>query len=138
MIDFQDITSPALVLISWSMIMMLWLYSIRIPIVIQRRIKMEDNMTKEKFNSFMSPYAKNVADNYNHLMEQPTIFYAIVFYFKVTQKGTSLQTVLAWFYVGTRIVHSLFQAGGLILNRFMIFMVSSFILSLMIVSAWIY
>jgi hypothetical protein len=48
--------------------------------------------------------------NYSHLMEQPTIFYAVVFVLALAGAGTGLNLMLAWAYVGLRIAHSIWQA----------------------------
>jgi hypothetical protein len=50
------------------------------------------------------------ADNYNHLMEQPTQFYAIIFALIQLDAKDQLTVGLAWGYVSLRVVHSLVQA----------------------------
>jgi hypothetical protein len=50
--------------------------------------------------------------NYNHLMEQPTIFYAIALTLALMGIGGGINYWLAWGYVGFRIVHSLVQCDG--------------------------
>jgi len=48
--------------------------------------------------------------NYDHLMEQPTIFYATILVLVVIDQGVGTNTALAWAYCLLRIVHSLWQA----------------------------
>ena len=50
--------------------------------------------------------------NYNHLMEQPTIFYAIAITLALMDFGGGINYWLAWGYVGFRVVHSLVQVHG--------------------------
>ena len=50
------------------------------------------------------------ADNYNHLMEQPTIFYAVALASAIAGAGDGLNMMLAWFYLGSRVVHSIVQS----------------------------
>ena len=50
------------------------------------------------------------AHNYQHLMEQPTIFYAIVFALILMGFDAAINVYLAWAYVALRIVHSIVQA----------------------------
>ncbi len=59
-----------------------------------------------------SPEAKAQwkAHNYNHLMEQPTIFYAIVLTLALMGFDHPINVMLAWGYVGFRIAHSIVQA----------------------------
>ena len=47
--------------------------------------------------------------NYNHLMEQPTIFYAIAITLALMDFGGGLNYWLAWGYVAFRVLHSLVQ-----------------------------
>ena len=67
-----------------------------------------------------------VADNYNHLMEQPTIFYATALALAVMGEGGSLAVNLAWGYAGLRIVHSLVQIlSNRVVVRFLVFALAS-------------
>jgi hypothetical protein len=76
------------------------------------------------------------ADNYNHLMEQPTLFYATVLTLALVGQGDGLNLALAWAYVGLRLVHSLIQALiNVIILRFAVFMVASSVLVLLAVRA---
>jgi hypothetical protein len=73
--------------------------------------------------------ARQVAHNYNHLHEQPTIFYALVIYTHLMGLGDSTNTLLAWCYVGARVVHSLIQCtSNYVPLRFVVFAVGSFFL----------
>jgi hypothetical protein len=56
------------------------------------------------------PQAQWKAHNYMHLMEQPTIFYAIVFALILMRFDAAINVWLAWGYVGFRVLHSIFQA----------------------------
>ena len=70
-----------------------------------------------------------VADNYNHLHEQPTVFYALVFYSQLAGNVSSATINLAWAYVALRIVHSLVQnISGSVMARFSVFALSSLVL----------
>jgi hypothetical protein len=69
------------------------------------------------------------ADNYNHLMEQPTQFYAIALALALLGDASAWSMGLAWAYVGLRVVHSLWQV--LVNNiqvRFALFSISSLVL----------
>jgi hypothetical protein len=76
------------------------------------------------------------ADNYNHLMEQPTLFYATALTLALVGQGDGLNLALAWAYVGLRLLHSLIQALiNVIILRFAVFMVASSVLVLLAVRA---
>jgi hypothetical protein len=67
--------------------------------------------------------------NYNHLLEQPTLFYAVTLSLVVLGASGAINSALAWSYVALRIAHSLVQATtNVILIRFSIFIVSSIVL----------
>ena len=74
------------------------------------------------------------ADNYNHLMEQPTIFYATAFAAQLAGMIDPINIGLAWTYVALRVVHSLVQAtANIIIVRFTLFTISSFVLAILAV-----
>ncbi len=74
---------------------------------------------REAFNAQMPPHARWKADNYNHLLEQPTLFYAVTLTLAMLGAGDRINTTLAWSYVALRILHSLVQATtNVILQRF--------------------
>ena len=69
------------------------------------------------------------ADNYNHLMEMPILFYAIAITLAVSGPARDPDVALAWGYVGLRVAHSLVQATvNKIELRFAVFALSSFVL----------
>ena len=75
----------------------------------------------------------NVANNYNHLMEQPTLFYAICFALQFLDPTPHpINIGLAWLYVAIRVVHSLVQATvNVIIIRFTIFIIGSIVLAIL-------
>ena len=69
------------------------------------------------------------AHNYNHLLEQPTIFYAIALVLAITGAGNGVALYLAWAYVAIRVCHSLVQATtNRIMLRFPLFALASLVL----------
>ena len=71
--------------------------------------------------------------NYEHLVEQPTIFYAIVLALALMGDAHPFNLALAWAYVGLRVVHSIVQAMGK--NRFLPFIASTLCLVALILHA---
>lgn len=110
-----EILQPLVVLAAWSMIMWLWLYASRLP-AMRRAGLLDANMVGLTGRSVRDDMvargevsASWKADNYNHLMEQPTVFYAVVIALALMGHGDGLNLTLAWIYVAFRIVHSLVQ-----------------------------
>ena len=120
------IITPVFVLIAWSLLMWVWMYATRIPAIRKANIKLDSHMVKGEQMSQLPASVRWKADNYTHLMEQPTIFYALVFALCLVDQGYGSNVWLAWAYVVLRIVHSLVQTlGNKIELRFMVFVVST-------------
>ena len=121
--------SPVVALVIWSMIMLIWLYATRIPAMRAAKVPMDPNLTAADLNAAVQPHVRWKADNYNRLMEQPTIFYAIALTLAVAGQGDGPNAWIAWSYVGLRVVHSLVQATvNAIMVRWAVFMASSLLL----------
>jgi hypothetical protein len=130
------ILAPVIALVLWSFVMLFWLYAERIAAVKKQGIVYDPRRPPEEFHAQLPAAARWKADNYNHLMEQPTLFYAVALTLALLNAGSGLNSALAWLYVGLRIVHSLVQATvNLVLIRFAIFMLSSLVLLTMTVRA---
>jgi hypothetical protein len=119
---------PMLVLAGWTMIMWIWMYATRLPAMGRAGIdgaKLVGSTAKGLRDTLVAAgeeRASWVADNYNHLMEQPTIFYATALALAVMGEGGSLAVNLAWGYAAFRIAHSLVQAlWNRVLVRFLLF-----------------
>ncbi len=125
--------TPVLVLASWTLVMMIWMYATRIPAM--GRAGIDAKLMKEKSEMEVLPRAvRQVADNYNHLHEQPVVFYALAFYCHLAGTADAINLGLAWAYVGLRIAHSLFQAlVNFIPLRFALFSLSALCLGVMVV-----
>jgi hypothetical protein len=50
-----------------------------------------------------------VSHNYTHLMEQPTIFYAVIAVLALAGDTSAVNLAFAWGYTALRIAHSLWQ-----------------------------
>jgi len=112
--------TPILALVLWSLVVWLWMYVTRIP-AIQKAGIAPDQAREPSSLDALPLKVRQVAYNYNHLMEQPTIFYALVLYTYLATPQSELSVGLAWVYVGLRVVHSLVQATtNVILLRFSI------------------
>ncbi len=126
---------PVMLLAAWSMFMWLWMYITRIPAIIKARMIMDSNAPRGEQMNLLPPQVRWKADNYNHLMEQPTLFYAVVLGLVLSGLDGQSNQVLAWLYVGSRVIHSLIQAMTNIIKwRFSIFIVSSLFLIGLIVN----
>ena len=124
--------APVLALIGWTFVMWFWMYATRIPAMQREKVDMAElSRTGKKLE--LAPEVSRVADNYNHLHEQPTIFYALALAAQIGGAADSLNVTLAWAYVGCRILHSLIQATkNIIPVRFAVFSIGSIILMILL------
>ena len=129
--------TPVLVLIVWSLIIWCVLYARRIPAMKAAKIAPDSARSPDgDWTSKLPNRAQYAAHNYNHLMEQPTIFYALMFYIQRSDLSDGWFAHLAWVYVILRIVHSLVQISvNKVIVRFTIFSLASLILIVMAVLA---
>ena len=132
MIESQ-ILQPVVALMVWTMIMWLWMYATRIPAMQKAGLKPAE--LKEKSQLDVLPRSvRQVADNYNHLHEQPVVFYALAIYSHLVGVADPLNIGLAWAYVILRVAHSIFQATvNFVPVRFVLFSLSSIVLIVMAV-----
>ena len=132
----SPLLAPLIALVLWSFVMWAWLYATQIPAVIKSKIVLDPQRPAEEFHAQLPAEVRWKADNYNNLMEQPTLFYAVVLTLAFSGADGDLNTGLAWLYVGLRIVHSLVQAAiNVIIIRFSLFMAASFVLLVMTLRA---
>ena len=137
MIESQ-ILQPVVVLMAWTMIMWVWMYATRIPAMSKAGIdstKMVGS-TGASLRDKLPDSANWKADNYNHLHEAPTLFYAVTLLLAMIGWGDGMNALIAWIYVGLRITHSLVQAtANVVLVRFVLFALSSLALIALIFHA---
>ncbi len=132
---FQTISNPVLALIIWSLLMWILMYLRRIPAMQKANIKPQDAAHPGSLETLPSS-ARAAADNYNHLHEQPTIFYALCFYLHLANGADTPAIYLAWGYVILRVLHSLIQITvNIVMMRFILFSLSSIVLIIMSVRA---
>ena len=106
----SPILAPLMALILWSFVMLAWLYATRIPAIRKAKIPMDPRRSKQELMAQIPAQVRWKADNYNHLMEQPTLFYAICLTLALMGIGGGINYWLAWGYVILRVIHSLIQA----------------------------
>jgi len=122
---------PVLALVAWTLVMWVWMYATRIPAMKTAGIDPQDAAYPGTWAHRLRPGVRSVADNYNHLHEQPTIFYAVMFFAALTGGGDATSLMLAWAYVLLRVVHSLVQATiNRVVVRFSIFALATLALAM--------
>jgi hypothetical protein len=132
----RSLLLPAIALVLWTFVMWFWMYATRIPAIRGARMRLDPDRPRGEQMSELPPHVRWKADNYNHLMEMPTLFYATAIVLAAVSSAPGVDAALAWSYVGLRVVHSIFQASvNKIMVRFTLFVVSSLVLLAMAVRA---
>lgn len=131
--DANAILQPVLAMALLTTAMAVWMYATRIPAM--RKAGIEPNDARDKNALATLPAsARWPADNYNHLFEQPTLFYAVALAIAVLGHVDPVHVACAWVFTGARIVHSLVQATvNVIMLRFSVFAISWVALAVMVV-----
>ncbi len=127
----SNILRPMVVLIAWTIVMLAWMLATRLPAMKAAGVDMGKLVGTKASDADRSlpPQAQWKVHNYNHLMEQPTLFYAVCTVLALSGTGNGINAWIAWGYVGLRIVHSLIQAtSNRVRDRFIFFMLSSLML----------
>ena len=127
----SEILRPMVVLIAWTLVMLGWMLVTRLPAMKAAGVDMGTLVGTKASDADRSlpPQAQWKAHNYNHLMEQPTLFYAVCAVLALSGTGNGVNAWIAWGYVALRIAHSLVQAtSNRVRIRFLFFMLSSVML----------
>jgi hypothetical protein len=120
---------PVVALAAWTAVIWGWMYATRIPAIIGARMRLDPQAPRGEQMASLPARVRWKADNYNHLMEQPTQFYAVALALAVLGDSSSWSLGLAWAYVALRVVHSLWQVlVNQIQFRFALFSISSLVL----------
>src|SRR5947209_11137145 len=126
--NHSPLLGPIVALVAWSLIMYIWMYVARLKAMKRAGISLKGRRGTRggALEGIIPDEANWKAHNYAHLMEQPTIFYAIVFALVLMGFDAAINVYLAWAYVGLRVVHSLIQSTvNIVIPRFIVFTLSS-------------
>ncbi|MCA6129103.1 MAPEG family protein [Thalassolituus oleivorans] len=126
MLESVELLKPVIALIAWSMVMWFWMYVTRLPAMRAAKIDLIPGEIYEEKMAALPASVRWKADNYNHLMEQPTLFYALVISLCILGADSQLVIIAAWAYTLLRIAHSFVQSiFNKIEIRFLLFVLSN-------------
>lgn len=138
-----DISAPAQSLLHsilamglLSLAMFIWMYATRLPAFSKAKLDPQEAMHPGTYHERIPSEVRRVADNYNHLFEAPTLFYAVTLTIVLLGLADPLHVICAWAFVILRVLHSLVQATvNRVVVRFSLFALSWVAMGLMIVRA---
>lgn len=121
--------APVIALVIWTALIWAWMYATRIPAIFKARMVLDSNAPRGDQMAQLPARVRWKADNYNHLMELPTLFYAVAISLAVLGDTSTSSLYLAWGFVVLRIIHSLVQTlWNHIPTRFALFFISSLVM----------
>ena len=125
----SPILAPVVALVAWTLVMLVWMAVARRTAFAKLGINWSTIPRGSRgvnLDGRAPDEAQWPSHNYNHLMEQPTIFYAIAITLALLDMGHGINLWLAWGYVGLRVVHSIVQSTvNVVAIRFPIFALAS-------------
>lgn len=128
MVVQAEILKPVVTLIGWTLLMLVWLVVTRLPAMKAAGVDLGRLVGGKGTDADGVLPAKSQwkAHNYNHLLEQPTLFYAVCLVLALIGWGNGMNAAIAWGYVILRILHSLVQATwNRVAVRFTLFALST-------------
>jgi hypothetical protein len=129
--------APAAVLVAWTLIMLMWTAGTRLPALskLGGLKNAKPGGRGQDLEGVLDDRINWKSHNYSHLVEQPTLFYAVSLIIALLGAGP-VDVLIAWIYVGVRIVHSLWQAlVNVVAVRFVLFFLSTIALIALAVRA---
>ena len=132
------ILQPVVALVGWTLAMLGWTLVTRFRALARAGVKLSTLVGTKASDAdrTLPASAQWKAHNYNHLHEQPTLFYAVCVVLAVAAPADALGAWLAWVYAGLRVAHSLVQATvNRVRPRFQLFMASSIVLAALTLDA---
>ncbi|HYZ47819.1 MAG TPA: MAPEG family protein [Sphingomonas sp.] len=133
-----DLLAPAAVLVLWTLVMLVWMAATRLPALKAAGIDMSKAVggRGQDLEGVLPAQVNWKAHNYAHLVEQPTLFYAVIGILAIMGRVSTAAIILAWAYVALRIAHSVVQAtSNRISIRFPIFAAATMVLMALTVLA---
>jgi hypothetical protein len=124
----SPLLGPVVALVAWTLVMMIWMYAVRFPAMRRKGIALKGRIGSKggALDGVVEDHVQWKAHNYNHLLEQPPLFYVIAITLAVMGQDWPVNVWLAWAYVGLRIAHSLVQATvNIVVYRFWLFIAAS-------------
>ena len=117
-----------------SLVMMNWMSWTRLAGMKQAGLTLKDAGHTVELSAQLSSRTRRAADNYNHLFEAPTVFYAVALAIILAGVADPVYAACAWVFLAGRVLHSLVQATvNVVPLRLAFYLVSWAALAVMIV-----
>lgn len=119
------ILQPLAIMLLLTCLMAFWALFARVAAMNKNKVAPHKGQDAYQLRQHLPHEVNRIANNYNHLFEQPVLFYALCLGLYLTNSVELLMIICAWSYVGLRVIHSLVQAlWDKVMVRFMVFVLS--------------
>ena len=105
----MNILHPMLGMIALSGLLILVLLASRLAPIIKYWGNLQFAEHSEDLRPQLPKPLRLITENYNHIFEQPTLFFATCAYIYMAGQTDGLHVVFAWAYVGLRLLHTITQ-----------------------------
>ena len=105
----MDILHPMLAMIALAGLLIVVLLASRLSRVIKNWGNLQHAEHSEVSRPQLPRPLRLITENYNHIFEQPTLFFATCAYIYMAGQTDALNVGLAWAYVGLRMLHTITQ-----------------------------
>lgn len=126
----QQVLAPVSILVLWTFAIGFRMFCLRIAEMQRYKISPDSIALSQTRSERLKD--SRASDNYNHLFEQPILFYLLSVVVVLVQYVPTGYLFMAWSFVILRIIHSIIQCTiNKVMWRFSIFMVSYILLGFM-------
>jgi len=130
----EAILKPVFAMVLLTLVVTIWMLVTRIPAMMRLKVHPQKGQDTKKLRELLPHEVNRVANNYNHLFEQPVLFYAVCISIAILGHTDSIFVSSAWIYVALRTAHSFVQVQfDIVIIRFYLFIASWFVLAVMII-----
>lgn len=130
----SPILQPVFAMAILTFIIALWMLCTRVPAMVRLNIHPQKGQDTSKLRDLLPHEINRISNNYNHLFEQPTLFYVIALAIAILGNADSFNVICAWIYVALRTAHSLVQTlVDIVVIRFYLFIASWLVLGVLII-----
>lgn len=132
----SQLLQPVLVLVVWTLIMWAWMLITRVKAIIAMKMRLDSCAPRGEQMAKLPPEVRWKADNYNHLLEQPILFYVVVICLVILGVDSVIALYSAWAFTLLRVLHSIVQtSNNKIELRFKVFVLSNIPLMVLTIMA---
>jgi len=132
--EASAILQPVFALGLLTIVITIAMYITRVAAMKKHHIHPQKAQNTHNLLELLPKEVTRISNNYNHLFEQPTLFYAVAISIAVLGHVDSFFVICAWLFVALRVAHSIVQTTvDKVMIRFSLFLFSWLVLAVMVI-----